>query len=187
MNNKGFTLIEMLAVVVILAILSGIAVNGVLSYIETSKKKSEEIFVGKLETYIDNYLDLYKGKLSNTGTTYTFQKCKRVNKAGECYDVTAYQLSTFNISDFTNAEVKLTEKENLINPANKKQCFTTANPSIQVYKDTDFVYYYYLDLRNTVTVTNNNCELDDDNAIITNLPKALCQKIFGESSEECQS
>ena len=181
MNNKGFTLVEMLAVVVILAIISGIAVNGVLSYINTSKKKSEEIFVQNLETYIDNYLDLYNGELNTTNTTYTFEKCKRVNQSGECYDVKAYQLDSFSILNITEADVKLVDKNDLINPANKKQCFTSANPSIKVYKDEDFVYYYYLDLKG-----NNNCDITE-NTIITNLPTALCKKIFGESLEECQS
>ena len=56
LNNKGFTLVEVLAVVVILAIIGGIAVNGVLSSINKSKEASynlmrKDVFVASQTMY----------------------------------------------------------------------------------------------------------------------------------------
>ena len=58
LNSKGFTLVELLATIVILAIISGIATYGVIGAINKSKAKSEQIFVDKLSNLIDDYLDL---------------------------------------------------------------------------------------------------------------------------------
>ena len=43
LNNKGFTLIEILATVAIMGILSGVAVMGVTNYIEKTQKDAYEI------------------------------------------------------------------------------------------------------------------------------------------------
>ena len=80
MGNKGFTLIEMLAVVLILSIIMGIATNGVISYINTSKIKSEKIFVDKIANYIDSYIVLYGSSMNTIGNEYTFKKCKKLTK-----------------------------------------------------------------------------------------------------------
>lgn len=48
MNNKGFTIIELLAVLIVLSIILVIAVPRVLNIIETSKKKSFEVSANKL-------------------------------------------------------------------------------------------------------------------------------------------
>lgn len=193
MNNKGFTLVEMLAVVVILAIISGIAVNGVLSYINTSKKKSEEIFITKLEGYIENYINYYGSNIAVLpNKTYEFDKCRRTNNDGECISntqdgtiekdtATAVKLTGFNLLAITTADVKLVENNDLINPANKKKCFASKNPEVIVFKDSDFVYYYYLDLKG-----NNDCDITE-NTIITNIPKKLCEAIIGDETIQCTS
>lgn len=50
LNNKGFTLIEVLAVIVIIAILGGIAIPSVLSSINTSKDASYDIMISNIIT-----------------------------------------------------------------------------------------------------------------------------------------
>ena len=45
MDNRGFTLVEVLAVIVIIGVVSGIAAPGVLSLINTSKNKSYDIMI----------------------------------------------------------------------------------------------------------------------------------------------
>ncbi len=59
LNNKGFTLIEVLAVIVILSILSGIAVIGVMSSVNSSKNASYKIMVSNIVTACNSlYLEL---------------------------------------------------------------------------------------------------------------------------------
>ena len=69
MNKKGFTLIELLATIVLLTVIGGIAITGVISIINTSKLKSEKVFVDKISNLIDDYLDLYAKDLSETSNT----------------------------------------------------------------------------------------------------------------------
>ena len=45
-NNKGFTLVELLAVIVILAIIMIIAIPSVLATMSTARKKTFEEFMG---------------------------------------------------------------------------------------------------------------------------------------------
>lgn len=175
MNKKGFTIIELLATIIILAIVSGIATTGVLSAINTSKLKSEKVFVNKLSNLIDDYLDLVPPTQKN-GPTYTFNKCKDAY-CTETYSVTASQMlksdgTQITISDLISAGV--VTQNDLINPKNKKQCFnTSANPEIVIYKDSDYVYHYYVDLSDT----NTNCEITAENAIIDTLPDNLKSQV----------
>ncbi len=57
-NNKGFTLIEVIAVVLMLAIIVAIVLPSVFGYLDTSKDRSEEIFVGEMERIIGEYIAL---------------------------------------------------------------------------------------------------------------------------------
>ena len=173
MNNKGFTLIELLAVIVILAIISGIATYGVISTINTSKLKSEKIFIDKLSNLIDDYLDLYPPQ-TKIEPSYSFNKCIDA----ECevtYEATAKEVQKTDgevtINDLITKEIASTE--DLINPKNKKKCFVDKFPKIIIYKDTDYVYYYYVDLSGT----NTNCDITSENGIINTLPDNLKDKI----------
>jgi len=84
MNNKGFTLVEVIMTLVILSLIMGIAVYGIMGTINNSKNKGEEIFVEKLMTAIDEYVGLKGSSLSADGTSeYEFGKCYESG----CYDV----------------------------------------------------------------------------------------------------
>ena len=50
LNNRGFTLVEVLAVIIILAIIAGIAIPNVLSTINTSKDRSYDIMIKNIIT-----------------------------------------------------------------------------------------------------------------------------------------
>lgn len=171
MNNKGFTLIEMLATIVILAIIGGIATVSVISIINTSKLKSEKVFVDKVSNLIDDYLDLYK-PTSSTGNTYTFNKCAN-SDCSNTKSITAVEVikadgKNVHLKDLVDKGVIETEK--LINPKNKQQCLNGDGPEIKVYRDEEYVYYYYVDLR-------GNCDISDENGIINTLPDDLSSEV----------
>ena len=54
LDNKGFTLVEVLAVVVIIGILGGVAITGVLSAINTSKDASYNMMISDIVTASEN-------------------------------------------------------------------------------------------------------------------------------------
>ena len=58
MNRHGFTLVEMLATIVILSIVLGIASYGIINVIKSSQKKSEKIFVERVGGLVDDYVGL---------------------------------------------------------------------------------------------------------------------------------
>ena len=55
-NNKGFTLVEILAVVAILGILMGLAIMAYTKYIDYSRKKSQDIFEKSVISATENYI-----------------------------------------------------------------------------------------------------------------------------------
>lgn len=175
MNNKGFSLIELLAVVAILGVVGGIATMGILSTIDKSNNKSEKIFVEQVSRAIDDYLDL--NKITNpTGETYTFIKCEN-SECSSSYEASATQVKKV---DGTSVYLKdlvtsgTIEQEKLLNPSNKKNCLESGNgPEIKVYKDSDYVYYYYVDLSGD----NTTCEISLENGIINTLPDKLKSKV----------
>lgn len=65
-NNKGFSLVELLAVIAILGILSGLAIMGYTRYIESSEKKALKIFKDSVISATDNYMFDHPGTSSVT-------------------------------------------------------------------------------------------------------------------------
>ena len=59
LNRKGFTLIELIAVIVIIALLFMFIVPNFNKYLDASKERSEEIFYGEIEDTINTYISLY--------------------------------------------------------------------------------------------------------------------------------
>ena len=57
MNKKGFTLVELLATLVIIGIVVGFTIVGINYNINNTKKKTEDIFIGTIKDAIKVYLD----------------------------------------------------------------------------------------------------------------------------------
>ena len=55
-NRKGFTLVELLGVIVVLAIIGGIATLSITNYIGNSKEKVYRNYVATLKTTVEDYL-----------------------------------------------------------------------------------------------------------------------------------
>lgn len=168
-NNKGFTLIELLATLVILSLVLGISVYGVTGAINNSKARGEKLFVESLGKSIDGYISLKGTSLRQSDSAYTFDK--KNNIGNSTYEVSLYLLKksdggSIYILDLVNEG--LVDQAKLINPKNKKQCFDTShNPEVKIYQDSDYVYYYFVDLG------SNLCDLESEHLVIKTLPSGV--------------
>ena len=104
LNKKGFILIELLAVVVILLAISVIAVSSISAAIERNKVKQNAAKQEVLISYAKLYYDQYKNTLSNNG----YIKLNKLVDAGlateeELYDVDGNLFSgciNYNLGNF---------------------------------------------------------------------------------------
>ena len=70
LNNKGFTLVELLAVLVILAAIMGIAIPSITSSMERTKEKQNEEKKAMLESFAELYVADHKNAIyNNLGTS----------------------------------------------------------------------------------------------------------------------
>lgn len=146
MNRKGFTLIEVLAVIIILGIILVVAVPNLLNAYEASKLKSEEIFTGRLSGIIDSYI-----KLNSDEIGFTSDGTATKEEEGEAYTVNISK-GTINIQDIINDE--LISQEDYKNPGNTEvSCSTSAE--IEVYRDSDFVYCHKVKKDSLGCLTDN--------------------------------
>ena len=70
LNRKGFTLVELLAVIVILAIVVGITMVTILPTLENSRRKSFDVAVDAIKTYIQEQHEMALLSADLHGTTY---------------------------------------------------------------------------------------------------------------------
>ncbi len=131
MNRKGFTLIELIAIIVILGIILVVSAPSISNVYKESKLKSEEIFVERLSQSIDSYI-----KLNSDEIAFTSDGAANKEEEGSTYQVNIWKaaITVQNVIDD-----KLISEEDYVNPGNKEtKC--TVNAEIEVYKDSDYVY-----------------------------------------------
>lgn len=160
MNRKGFTLVELLATLVVLGIVVGISVVSISSIVRNTKKKSEDVFVETIKDSMEVYLSSGNVKKLNfdnvCGNTLS-----KVHGDVNVYKVTTTFQSVLNLTS------KPITQDDLINPSNKEKCKNANNINIDIYYDDDYVYYYKIDKSNFGCLENIG---EGKNAVITNLP-----------------
>ena len=158
MNRKGFTLIEVLAVIIILGIILVVAVPNISNIFNNSKLKSEDVFINRLSTVIDGYVKL------NTDTISFTREADSGQKDGQ--NVTIYG-GTITINNIINESLLLLE--DYVNAGNKDiQC--NPNAEIEVYKDSDFVYCHKVEASELNCITEDYiksiCPEDDETCYV---------------------
>ena len=137
LNNKGFTLVEVISVVLILGIIVAIVFPSVFGYMDTSKDRSEEIFVGEMERIIGEYVALEGRTIYfDTSISRNYEKCDPLDKS--CYTVKVYKSSNITFNNVISSG--LLKENDIINPKTSKLC--DVNTTINIYRDEDYVYCY---------------------------------------------
>lgn len=133
MNKKGFTMIELLAVIAVLGLVLIITFPNISGIFKGSKLKAEEAFIDRLSQSIDSYVTLNSSNLSfekQTGSKFT----KSLNSTSQ--EVEVYK-ANIKVKDIINDGI-ITEKD-YKNPTDEtKTCNIEAE--IEVYQDSDQVF-----------------------------------------------
>ena len=164
MNNKGFTLVELLAVIVVLAIVAGITFGIINVNFGKTKEKTEEVFVDTIMDAMDMYLSS-----DAKGLDFSDDPCpnKIEKKHG---NATVYKVDTSFLAVINSTYHPITQSD-LINPANKNvSCNNAGNISISIYRDSDYVYYYKIDKSEFGCLLNISGEYS---SVISNLPEGF--------------
>lgn len=134
MNRKGFTMIELLAVIVVLGIVLVITFPNLTNVFKSGKLKSEEAFVNRLSQSIDSYVTLNSSSIGFSPFLPKKQKIK--NYGGTDHDVNIYK-GTITMNTIISSNI-ITGKD-YKNPGNENvEC--NANAEIEIYRDSDYVY-----------------------------------------------
>ena len=164
MNNKGFTLVELLAVIVVLGIITGIVIVSSNVDFGKAKSKTEDIYVKTLEDALKIYLDSDAKKLSY-GSTSVFSLSKTHGSVNLYKNTTSI---TFN--NIINSDYSPLVASDLVNP-NNEEAICNKNAPVTIFRDGDYVYYYLMKKSDFQCLKNVN--IDDSMDIInyiTNLP-----------------
>ena len=164
MNKRGFTLVELLATIVVLSIVVGLTVTGIAFSIKNAKKKTEEVYIGTLKDAIKIYLDDDENisKLRWNASLGTFPK---TNGSAEFLEAS----EGISFDDIINSTYSPIIKKDLLNPATEKICDPTKK-IIHIFRDTDEVYYYYIDKSLLKDEDGYTDCLVDTSGSISNLP-----------------
>lgn len=156
MNRKGFTLVELLATIVILGLLTTVTITTVTSYYEKSKTKSEEAFRKQLTKTIESYITL-NGSSKTYASDGTYYKCRNSGDGTVCDATSLSNNATTTLGDVNNED--LTNNNNFTNPGNEQECHLST--PITIYRDSDYVYCFVVDFDNAKdeygNTLSNNC------------------------------
>ena len=96
LNRKGFTLVELLAVIIILAIVVGITIPAVLTTINNTRKKAYESAVSSVADWVDRQYQAYLVGNNDVATVDSYWKAA-------CVDTNGIKSSCTISTDFLSA------------------------------------------------------------------------------------
>ena len=159
LNNKGFTLIEVLAVIVIIALLTGITVPSVINSMNASKENAYKIMVSNINTAS---IELFEEIYYSNGTVELYKYDDNGNITSELINIDGGEI-TINLQTLvsngylTGNSSEETSRKVILNPRDSENigyCEITINREIE--EDTSKVIY---------TITSNgesNCPTNND-------------------------
>ena len=157
-KKDGFTLVELLAVLVILGIVMTITIITVSNSYGNAKKKTENVFVKTIEDALSIYLDSDAKRLNYSETVGNIRKSHGTVKLYKAAGNLTFQ-------DVISSNYSPIDESDMVNPANEEaECHLDA--ALEVYRDDDYVYYY------RIKKDAFGCLLDSDD-YISNLPEGL--------------
>lgn len=178
-NKNGFTLVELLVTLVILALVVGLALNTINFDIEKASEKTEEVFVDTLRDAIDLFMST---DLKNSFITKKVECGNSLTKTRgdvKVYEILKDDNTGFKFNDIIDSNYHALTIDEFVNPANDDvDCNLDAN--IKIYLDDDYIYYYYVDKDSLNCLLNNHTKvretLDDGTKIyysnyISNFPE----------------
>ena len=123
LNKKGFTLIELIAVIVILSIILVFVVPNLLDTYKRSKLKTEKAFVDQLSKGIESYITLYNADLNFVAdgkATKIVEKKDKDNKiVRDEYSVDIYKVNEgIKVKDIIDKNI--IEASEYRNPGNRE-------------------------------------------------------------------
>lgn len=163
MNNRGFTLTELLAVIVVLAIIAGITLGIVNVNFGKTKESTEEVFVGTIKDAMNIYLDSNAKSLNFT--TLCSNKLNKTHGSVKVYKVVT------DFSNVINSEYHPITQSDLVNPAKREvSCNDASLIEINIYRDDDYVYYYKINKSEFGCLLNTS---GDYSSVISDLPEGF--------------
>ncbi len=169
MNKKGFTLVELLAVIVILGLVAGISIVAVFTSLRKAKVKAEKEFLTQLSNSVEAYIDLCRSNMAtDKGECSVFDSItEEIGSILKSHGNIQVYKDNYNDANFFDNIVHegIINRNDFMNPVNSKDCYNGAY--IHFYKDDDFVYYYKIVLPACVDYNEN---------VIHSLPNGFSNK-----------
>lgn len=141
-NNKGFTLVEVLAIIVILGILITIIAPNVTTLINENKKNSLEKLNTSITSAAKLYISDHKYEIKLTSSTCNANDTIDIDKIGNTDLNPNNQIKIRTLVDEGN--ISTSSDGNIYNPENKEQKLNLDNSYIIVKyncKTKDYIYY----------------------------------------------
>ena len=140
MSRKGFTIIELLATLIVLGLIVGLVVVTVSNTSENAKMNTEKVYIKTLKDVVDVYLNS-DDEINRGGFNEYYCVIMKKNHNSSVYKYT----SSIKFSDILGSTYSPMSVSDFVNPVNKG-ITCNLNTNVDIYRDNDQVYYYSFNL-----------------------------------------